>query len=47
MNSVTLNNIIRNCLLQHVIERNVEGRIEVAGKRGKRCRQQLDDLKEN
>jgi len=32
MNSVTLNNIIRNCLLQHVIEGNMEARIEVTGR---------------
>jgi hypothetical protein len=26
----------RNCLLKHVIEGKVEGRVEVTGKRGKR-----------
>jgi len=41
-----LNSIIRKCLLQHVIEGNMEGRIEVMGRRGKRCKQQLDGLKE-
>jgi len=46
MNSITLNNIIRNCLLQHIIEGNMEGRTEVTGRRGRRCKQQLDDLKE-
>jgi len=46
INSITLNNIIRNCLLQHVIEVSVEVRIEVKGRRGKRHKQQWDDLKE-
>jgi hypothetical protein len=32
----------RNCLLQHVIEGNVEG----TGRRGRRCKQLLDDLRE-
>ena len=36
----------RNCLLQHTIERNIEGKIEVMGRRGRRCKQLLDDLKE-
>jgi len=36
----------RNCLLKHAIEGNVEGRIEVTGRRGRRCKQLLDDLKE-
>ena len=35
----------RNCLLKHVIEGKVEGRIEVTGRRGRRCKQLLDDLK--
>jgi hypothetical protein len=35
----------RNCLLKHVIEGNIEGRIEVTGRRGRR-RKQLLDLKE-
>ena len=35
-----------NCLLKHVIEGNVEGRIEVTGRRGRRCKQLLDDFKE-
>jgi hypothetical protein len=34
----------RNCLLKHVIERKLEGRIEMIGRRRK---QLLDDLKEN
>ena len=36
----------RNCLLKHVIEGRVEGRIDVTGKRGIRSKQPLDDLKE-
>jgi hypothetical protein len=35
-----------NCLLQQVIERKIEGRIEVTGRRGRRHKQLLDDLKE-
>ena len=34
------------CLLKHVTEGKVEGRIEVTGRRGRRM-QLLDDLKEN
>jgi len=36
----------RNCLLQGVIEGKTEGRIEVTGRRGRRHRKLLDDLKE-
>jgi hypothetical protein len=36
----------RNCLLKHVIERKIQGRIEVRGRRGRRRKQLLDDLKE-
>jgi hypothetical protein len=36
----------RNCLLKHVMEGKLEGRIEVTGRRGRRRRQLLDDLKE-
>jgi hypothetical protein len=36
----------RKCLLKHVIEGNVEGRIEMKGRRGRRRKQLLDDLKE-
>ena len=36
----------RNCLLKHVIDGKLEGRIEMTGKRGKRRKQLLDDLKE-
>jgi hypothetical protein len=32
----------RNCLLKHM----TEGRIEMTGRRGRRCKQLLDDLKE-
>jgi hypothetical protein len=34
------------CLLKHVIEGKLEGRIEVTGTRGRRRKQLLDDLKE-
>jgi hypothetical protein len=37
----------RNCLLKHVIEGKLEGRIEMTGRRGRRRKQLLDDLKEN
>jgi len=37
----------RNCLLNHVIEGKVEGRMEVSGRRGRKRKQILDDLKEN
>jgi hypothetical protein len=36
----------RNCLLKHVIEGKLEGRVEVTGRRGRRRKQLLDDLKE-
>jgi hypothetical protein len=36
----------RNCLLKHAIEGKVEGRIEMTGRRGRRRKQLLDDLKE-
>ena len=36
----------RNCLLQRVIEGKINGEIEVTGRRGKRRRKLLDDLKE-
>jgi hypothetical protein len=35
-----------NCLLKHVIEGNIEGRIEVTGRRGRTRKQLRDDLKE-
>ena len=36
----------RNCLLQWVIEGKIKGGIEVIGRRGRRRRKLLDDLKE-
>ena len=35
-----------NCLLKHVIGRKIEGRIEVTGRRERRRKKLLDDLKE-
>jgi hypothetical protein len=36
----------RNCLLRQVIEGNIKGGIEVTGRRGRRSRKLVDDLKE-
>jgi hypothetical protein len=36
----------RNCLLQQVIEGKIKGVIEVTGRRGRRRKKLLDDLKE-
>src|SRR5215510_8259351 len=36
----------RNCLLKHVIEGKIEGRVEVMGRRGRRRKLLLDDFKE-
>ena len=36
----------RNCLLQRVIEGKIKGGIEVTGRRGRKCRKLLYDLKE-
>jgi hypothetical protein len=36
----------RNCLLKRIIEGKIEGRPEITGRRGRRCKQLLDDLKE-
>jgi hypothetical protein len=36
----------RNCLLKRVIEGKIEGRMEVMGRRGRRCTQLLNDLRE-
>jgi hypothetical protein len=36
----------KNCLLQRVTEGKIQGRIEVRGRQGRRCRKLLDDLKE-
>ena len=35
----------RNCLLQRVIEGKIKGGIEVTGRRGRKLRKLLDDLK--
>ena len=35
----------RNCLLEHVIEWKIEGRIELTGRRGRRHKQLLDKIK--
>jgi hypothetical protein len=34
-----------NCLLKHVIEGKVEGKLEVRGRRGGKRKQLMDDLK--
>ena len=34
----------RNCLLQRVTKGNIQGRIEVTGRQGRRRRKLLDDL---
>jgi hypothetical protein len=36
----------RNCLLKHVIEGKIDGRIQVTGRRGRRRNKLLDYLKE-
>ena len=36
----------RNCLLEHVMDGKMEGRIEVTKRRGRRGKQLLDHLKE-
>jgi hypothetical protein len=36
----------RNCLPKHVTEVNIEGRIEMSGRRGRRRKQLLNDLTE-
>ena len=38
--------LCRNCLLKHIIEGKVEGRIEAVGRRGRRRKQLLSDLEE-
>jgi hypothetical protein len=38
--------LCRNCLLLQVIEGKIKGGIEVTGRRGRRRRELLDDLKE-
>jgi len=37
--------LLRNCLLKHVMEGNIEGRIKVTWRRGRRRKQLLNDLK--
>jgi hypothetical protein len=36
----------RNCLLQQVIEGKIKGGLEVTGRRGRKRRKLLDDIKE-
>jgi len=36
----------RNCLVKHVIEGKIDGRINVTGRRGRRRKLLLDELKE-
>jgi hypothetical protein len=38
--------VLRNRLLKHIIERKIEGRIEVTGRQGRRRKQLLNDCKE-
>jgi hypothetical protein len=38
--------LLRNCLLQRVIEGKIQGGIEVTGRQGRKHRKLLDDLKE-
>jgi hypothetical protein len=38
--------LCRNCLLQRVVEGKIEGEIEVTGRRGRRRRKLLGNLKE-
>jgi hypothetical protein len=35
----------RSCLLKHVIKENIEGKVEVTEKQGRRLKQLLDDVK--
>jgi len=37
----------RNCLLKHIIEEKREEMIDMTGRRERRCKQLLNDLKEN
>jgi hypothetical protein len=36
----------RNCLLIHAGEGKIDGRVNVTGRRGRRCKQLLDDFNE-
>ena len=38
--------MLTNCLLQRVIEGKIKGEVQVRGRRGRRRRKLLDDLKE-
>jgi hypothetical protein len=38
--------LCRNCLLKHIIKGRIEGKTRVTGRRGRRRKQQLDNLKE-
>jgi len=38
--------LLRNCILQWVIEGKIKGGIEVTGRQGRRRRELMDDLKE-
>jgi hypothetical protein len=39
-------NLRRNCLLKHAVEGQIDGRVEVTRRRGRRLKKLLDDLKE-
>ena len=39
--------LCRNCLLKHVIEGKIEGRIEVMGRWGRKHKQLMNDIKED
>jgi hypothetical protein len=43
---IRLFTLCRKCLLKHVIEGKIEGRLEVLGRRGRRHKQLLNDFKE-
>jgi hypothetical protein len=38
--------LLRNCVLKHGTKGQIEGKMEITGRRGRRRKQQLDDLKE-
>jgi hypothetical protein len=38
--------LLSNCLLRQVIDGNIKGGIEITGRRGRRGRKLLDELKE-
>jgi hypothetical protein len=38
--------LLRRCLLKHVVEGKMKGRIEMTGRRGRRRKQLLENLKE-